>query len=830
MRVPISWLRQHVTLPSDVTARQVGDELIRLGLEVETVEPVADITGPLVVGRVQSIEELTEFKKPIRFCQVHVGDNEVRGIVCGARNFAEGDLIVAALPGSVLPGGFAIAARQTYGKTSDGMFCSESELGLSTESDGILVLDPDSASVGENALSLLGLDDEVLDIAVTPDRGYALSIRGVAREAAIAFTTDFVDSVLESTNLPSPVSDTQPRSCTSEDPQLCDVFTLRTLTDVDPSAPTPAWMAARLRAAGMRPVSVIVDITNYVMLETGQPLHAFDADVVSGGLVARRAQAGETLETLDHVVRELDSEDLVIADDSGPLALAGTMGGVTSEISSTSTNVLLEAAHFDAITVAKMSRRHRLSSEASRRFERGVDSALAPYASERAAALLVELAGARNCGMIGVEHAHEPVAIRISSQLPSDVSGASIDEATVIDNLRLVGCDVETHGDADPQQLVVRPPTWRPDLTDPADLVEEVIRLVGYDSIPATLPTPPAGRGLTAAQVARRRALRVIAGLGFVETLSYPFVGDKDFEQTGITADDPRRQVVRVANPLSDEQPGLRTTLLPGLLATARRNVSRGNDNLAISEAGLVFLPELAAPGAPRPDLSTRPTEEELDALDRALPHQPLHLAVVMTGQRDRAGWWGKGRSASWDDALGAAKAVADDLGVTVEVATATMAPFHPGRCAQLSVDGNVIGHAGELHPKVVAAWGLPERATAFELDVSALIERSTATTRTAPQFSTFPVAKEDVALIVDSNVASADVAQALRDGGGNLIESVRLFDVYTGEQVPEGHRSLAFAIRMRAADHTLTVEEVSEVRQAALSAAESACGARLRD
>ena len=391
MRVPVSWLREFVKLPDAVTGREISGALIRLGLEVETVDVIGDVRGSIVVGRVTEIEKLTEFKKPIRICQVDVGAQHggVREIVCGASNFEQDDLVVVALPGAELPGGFEIAARQTYGHVSAGMICSPRELHLGDDHSGIIVLPPGIGDPGTPAAGLLGLGEEVLDIAVTPDRGYALSIRGVAREASIAFGAPFTDPVGTLSPLLNPAPDTAPRECLSEDFSACDVFTLRTLTRVDAGAPTPLWMKQRLIAAGMRPISVIVDVTNYVMLETGQPLHAFDLDKVAGPLRARRAAAGETLTTLDHVDRDLDPEDLVIADDSGPLALAGTMGGLKSEIGPATTSLALEAAHFDAVVVARMSRRHKLSSEASRRFERGVDRVIAPYASDRAASLLI---------------------------------------------------------------------------------------------------------------------------------------------------------------------------------------------------------------------------------------------------------------------------------------------------------------------------------------------------------------------------------------------------------------------------------------------------------
>ncbi len=829
MRVPISWLREFVELPSDTTGREISDALINLGLEVETVDVVADVTGPVVFGLVTEIEELTEFKKPIRFCQVDVGsaNGGVRDIVCGAQNFAVGDAVVVALPGAVLPGGFAIAARQTYGHTSDGMICSSRELECGDDHDGIMVLDSADVTVGDLAGPTFGFGEEVLDIAVTPDRGYALSIRGVAREAAIAFGVEFHDRALDLADLPAPGDKDEPVACGFDTSGGCDVFTARTIVGLDASAPTPRWISQRLIAAGMRPVSLIVDITNYVMLETGQPLHAFDRDTLSGGLRARLATAGESLTTLDHVERELHPEDLVIADDSSALALAGTMGGVSSEISEASVNIVLEAAHFDPMVVARMSRRHRLSSEASRRFERGVDPVLAPYASGYAASLILQLAGGTYVGMTAEEAPTEPSVITMSAQRPAKTAGMDISAGTTVDALRLVGATVEHDGDL----LSIQPPSWRPDLTDPADAVEEVIRLLGYDRIPSRLPSAPAGRGLSVEQQLRRRASVLAASMGLVEVLNYPFVGSADLDKTGIPKGDPLRSGVRLVNPLSDEQPELRTTLLPGLLAAARRNSSRGAESIHLFEIGSVSI-ESSNPAdrvTPRVGVTTRPSDEDLARLNETIPAQHRALAGVLVGPRELAGATSLGRTADWADAVKIATDLSAALGVVVQVEQGALTPFHPGRCAQLVVDGRVLGYAGELHPRVCADWELPARASAFELDLDQIVALGSGHVATGPTVHTFPVAKEDLALVVAADVPAASVLSALQHGGGELLESVRLFDVYEGDQVGDGMKSLAFALRFRAGDRTLDVKDVVSARSAAIAAAADQCGAVLR-
>ncbi|NEC29954.1 phenylalanine--tRNA ligase subunit beta [Streptomyces sp. SID8111] len=836
MRVPLSWLREYVDLPATETGRDVQAKLIAAGLEVETVEHLgADLKGPLVVGQVLTIEELEGFKKPIRFCTVDVGTangtGEPQEIVCGARNFSVGDKVVVVLPGAVLPGGFAISARKTYGKVSHGMICSSDELGMGDDgSKGIIVLPPET-EVGKDAIELLELVDEVLDIAVTPDRGYCLSLRGVARETATAYGLPLRDPAL--LDVPGPNAFGYPVKVS--DPAGCDRFTARTVTGLSPEARSPIWLQRRLQKVGMRPISLAVDITNYVMMELGQPLHAYDRAQVQGTIGVRRAEPGEKLTTLDGVERTLDAEDLVITDDRGPIGLAGVMGGADTEIADgnggggASTDVVIEAAHFDAVSVARTARRHRLSSEASRRFERGVDPQAAAAAAQRTVDLLVLLAGGTaEAGVTEVVAPSAPRTITLPANHPDKVAGVAYGRETVVRRLQQVGCDV--YGQ---DELIVTVPSWRPDLTDPNDLAEEVIRLEGYENLPATLPRPPAGRGLSGRQRLHRRIGRALAGAGYVEAPNYPFVSEQVFDQLGLAADDPARRVVRLTNPLSDEEPALRTSLLPGLLGALRRNDGRGSHDLALFETGLVFHPRAEQRKAVRLPVDRRPTDEELAGLDAALPEQPRHVAVVLAGARERDGWWGKGRPADWADAVEAARTVAREAGAELIVRKGQYGPWHPGRCAELAVvvDGaeRVVGHAGELHPGVLKTLGLPERTCAAELDLDAVSSAGQDTPQ-APAISTFPVATQDVALVVDAFVPSADVEAALREGAGELLESIRLFDVYeNAEQLGEGRKSLAYALRFRAADRTLTVDEASAARESAVALAGERTGAVLR-
>ena len=863
MRVPLSWLREYVTLPEPVDVADVARRLTAAGLEVESFESVGHDVRGVVVGQVLDIEELTGLKKPIRYCRVAVSESqlgappeEASGVICGATNFAVGDRIALALPGALLPGGFGrgdrgegsprmeISARRTYGRMSEGMICAVDELGIGDDHTGIAVL-PSTAPLGEDFVKYAGLRDDVLDIAVNPDRGYAVSIRGVARELASAYQVAFTDPagvvVDDSVN-----PDVWPASIS--DPTACDRFVLREVRGFDPAAPSPVAMRVRLARCGVRSVSLAVDVTNYLMLELGQPLHAFDRAKLSGPIVVRRALPGETLETLDHVTRTLDPRDILITDASGPISMAGTMGGLSTEISSDSTDIVVEAAHFDEVGTATMSRRHKLHSEASYRFERGVDRELPLVASARAAAMLAALGGGST--LPGCTHAQVDVerrTIAMAVDYPDRVAGVVYGRDTVLRRLREIGCEISVDpstGSAPtvapwraepvwgPQAstaptVTVRPPSWRPDLTDPADLTEEVIRLEGYENIPAAMPRALAGRGLTARQRLRRSIGRTLAEDGYVEVLGSPFVPAADADSLGLTAQDLRRVAVTVANPLSDDEPLLRTTLLPGLFRVLNRNIGRGFADASLFEFGLVFRPRPgAAASAPILAVDKGPSMAELGTLQAALPDQPLCLGAVLTAPR------------TWLDAVDVARAVGSDCRVPLTIKADKYAPWHPGRCAAIyaqvvSADSRrewLAGHAGELHPRVIEAFGLPERTCAVELDLTVLFAAAEAAGPVqAPSLSAYPLATQDVALVVPAEVPAADVEAALMTGAGPLLEELRLFDVYTGEQVGADRKSLAYALRFRAPDRTLTVAETTAARDEAVAEAERRVGAVLR-
>jgi phenylalanyl-tRNA synthetase beta chain len=819
MRVSVAWLREWVDALANPAV--LTDALVGIGIEVEgAVDLGSTVDGPLVVGRVREIEELTGFKKRIRYCQVDTGDT-VRGIICGAFNFAVDDLVVVALPGTVLPGGFEIAARKTYDRISDGMICSARELGIGDDHSGIIVLPPGAGRPGDEARPLVGLDDVVLDLEVTPDRGYALSVRGIARELSHALGVEFRDPAL-SVEAPG-ATDEPPYPVTVEDTLGCDRFAARLVRGIDPDAPTPPLIRHRLTVAGIRSISLAVDITNYLMLELGQPMHAFDPNRLSGPLVVRRARPGERLTTLDGVQRKLDPEDMVICDDTGPISLAAVMGGENTEMQPDSVDVLFEAAHWDPVMVSRTARRHRLLSEAAKRWERGVDPQLALVALEKAVRLLIDHAGGElDQRVLDLDAVSPPLPVTVPADLPSRVAGVAYEPARVTEILTEIGCAIEPVGDA----LVATPPTWRPDLLQPADFAEEVVRLDGYGKVPSVLPVAPPGRGLTPQQRRRRSVGRALAENGYVEVLSYPFISPGVLDALRIPEGDPRRRVVRVTNPLSDEEPLLRTTLLPPLLGTLRRNLGRGHRDLALYELGPVYRATGAEGTPPVMGVDARPSDADLAAAERFVPEQPWHVAVVLAGDVEPAGWWGSGRAASWADAVEAARITLTTSGVPVEVRAGSVPPWHPGRCAEILVDGRVVGHAGELHPAVCSALDLPRRTAAMELDLDAVPLPGVVP---APRISGYPPALIDVALVVADATPAAEVAAALAEGAGELLEAVRLFDVYSGEQLGSGRKSLAYKLTFRAPDRTLTVEEAVAARDAAVAVAAARYGAVLR-
>ncbi|MEO6793850.1 MAG: phenylalanine--tRNA ligase subunit beta [Mycobacterium sp.] len=834
MRIPYSWLREVLTAGAprfDISPEEMEQALLRVGHEVEAVHTLGPVTGPFKVGRVAAIEELTEFKKPIRACRVDVGEAELREIVCGATNFVAGELVAVALPGAVLPGDFAIATRKTYGRTSDGMICSAAELHMSSggsgDHSGILVLPAGTAEPGADAAAVLGLDDVVFELAITPDRGYCMSVRGLARDLACALDIDFIDPA-SSDVVPALPADGPGWPLSVQPGTGVRRFALRGVTGIDPAAVSPWWLQRRLALCGIRAISPAVDATNYVMVELGHPMHAHDRARITGGFDVRFARAGETVTTLDDVERKLEPADVLIVDDVATAAIGGVMGSGSTEMRADSTDVLLEAAIWDPAAVSRTARRLHLPSEAARRYERSVDPAISVAVLDRCAALLAEIAG----GIVEPTltdwrgdppiDTWNPAPIEIAADLPDRTAGVRYPDGTTTRRLTQIGCAVSVAGDT----LTVTPPTWRPDLRQPADLVEEVLRLEGLESIPSVLPAAPAGRGLTYTQRRRRAIGKSLALAGYVEVLPTPFLPAGVFDTWGLADDDPRRITASVLNPLEADRPQLASTLLPSLLEALGRNVSRG-----ISDVALFAIAQVVQPTGParRTDVfavDRRPTDAEIAALDHALPRQPQHIAVALTGLAEPRGPWGPGRPVEAADAIEAARTIARAGGVEVTLRAGAYLPWHPGRCAVVLIGQTVIGHAGQLHPAVIERAGLPKGTCAVELNLDAI---PGAQSLPAPRVSPFPAVFQDVALVVEEKVTAQSVADAVREGAGELLEDIALFDVYTGPQVGEGRKSLAFALRFRAADRTLTEDEASAARDAAVARAAEAVGAALR-
>jgi phenylalanyl-tRNA synthetase beta chain len=816
MRAPLSWIKEFVEIPASVTADQISDGLIRVGFEVEEIiKQGADLTGPLKFAKVLSIEEITEFKKPIRYVGLDCGEGETRYVICGATNFAVGDLVVAALPGAILPGEFKIGARETYGKTSNGMICSGRELGISDDHAGILVFSEGEVTIGADAIDVLQINDVIFDVAVNPDRGYALSIRGIAREVAGSLDLKFTDPVNALRGLKFAETGKGVTAKIGEK-SSASVFYVRTLSDFDPKATTPIWMRRRIEKMGMRSISLVVDVTNYVMLELGQPLHAFDKSKIKGGLTIKLAGKAQKFKTLDGVERTLDPNDLMVCDDEQPLALAGTMGGLSSEISETTTDIALEAVHFCEVCIAKNSRRHKLSSEASRRLERSVDPSLAEFASARFVQLLTAHSSAKHVAtVVDGEPIYAPL-VTIDPAYVSKTLGFDIPAKKVAEVLRVIGCDV------DEKSFTIDPPSWRADLLTAADFTEEVARMIGYDKIPSVLPPRPLHATLTPTQKRRRAVATMLASRGLAEVQTFPFTNQATIDSMGFVGE--RAATYKVANPMSEEFPLMRVHLVPGLIEVAQRNISRGAKDFAIFEMGSIFRSDQKLVPAISPDLSKRPSKTIIDEIFASVPPQGYHVAGLLVGKTENENWQGKARSYNWQDAISYAQDVLALCNLEWTVARSDLAPWHPGRCAELIVNGKAVAHAGELHPRIVSAYGLPERSVAFAVALSALPDSALVRPTTV---GTMPAAVQDVALIVESNVSAADIEGALRAGAGDLLESITLFDRY--DKIGDGKISLAFTLVFRAQDRTLTGEEVSAMREAATAVAAAKFGAVVR-
>ena len=795
MRVSLNWLAEYITLPTDDVA-VIREAFESLGHEVEGIEHFAADWTEVVVAEVVTIEPHPDADK-VRLCQVVYDDARTPvDVVCGAWNFDVGAIVPFAKPGAVLPGGFEIGTRRIRGVESNGMICSERELGLGEDAAGILVLDAD-APVGADFADLVALPDVVFDLSITPNRPDAMSMLGIARELSAYFDVPYAMTAPE---LPT-VAGTPATTVEIQDPTGCLRFTGREIQGLE-IGPSPFWMRQRLRTAGVRAISNAVDVTNYVMMELGHPLHAFDADrIVGDHLVVRRAEEGESMVTLDDIERTLSADDLVICDDTGAVSLAGTMGGATSEVSEGTTRVFLEAATWDPPTIMWMSRRHGLRSEASARFERGVDPGLPLRASSRAAQLLAEMSGATVLKGV-VDEVAVPVSERTLELSMSDVtrtlgSGFTVDEISGL----LEKLELRVSGE-DP--LVVTVPTFRPDLERPVDLIEEVARLWGYDRFGESLPRGSAS-GLTPEQRRERRLRAALTGAGLHQAVHLSFMDPGDLDLIGYPATDPARRLVTVRNPLREEEGALRTTLLPGLLASLQYNASHGAEYGGLYETGRVFFSE--------------PDEE-----DPRIPDQPLRLGFALYGASGGLELGGAGRPTDAYTATALMRLIGEALDLEIGLQGTTYPGYHPGRCAEVLVDGRSIGHVGEVHPSVAKHYDLDGRVAAGELALPALVA-----SRPKPQLETpsvFPRSEFDLAFVIERDVPAAELVATTVAAAGDLVESAEVFDEYRG--LEDGRKSLAIHYVLRASDRTLSGEDVAPVRAAMIDSAAST-GAVLR-
>jgi phenylalanyl-tRNA synthetase beta chain len=822
MRVPYSWLREYCD--PGVTPAELADRLVMTGTEVERV----DIVGPpspdnFVIGKVTEAVQHPDADR-LRVCTVDVGEDGPRTIVCGAPNVGSGQTVAVALPGARMPGGDKLRKAKLRGVASEGMILAADELEINEDHDGIMVLD-DALAAGTPLAEVLPLAEPVLEIEVTPNRSDCFGVYGVAREVH-AVTGAMLGRPPWATEPPAEGAGKAEdfASVTVEVPDLCPRFTARVFTDVK-VGPSPLWLQERLSAAGQRPISNIVDITNYVMLMTAQPLHAYDLDKVPGGeLIVRTARPGEKMTTLDDVERELDAETVLVCDRDQPTGIAALMGGQVSEVSDTTTSVLLEVANWNGTNVLETSRRLSLRSEASARFEKQLHPDLCLRAQAVASRLIVELCGAKLVpGTIDVAAPEPPARVlRLRGARVTGILGMEIPAADQRAYLERMSFEVLSDGD---DLEVTVPPDRYYDVTREIDLIEEVGRLHGFtENLPTTLPKVGEGKvgRLNRTQRLRRRAEDELRDLGFDQIVGWSFTDPGEAGRLRIEEPDPRADPILVANPLSDEGAAMRTTLLGSLLDVAARNLARGREAVALFEAGAVYLrgtpPTRGGPLAGNfPGNTPAPVTE---------PHRYGALAV---GPLVPKSWRGGGEPVDFYALKGVLEALASGLGCPPLTFWPTSEPFlHPGRSAMVAIGQAPLGWLGEVHPLVCRTWDVPA-AVGFEINASWLLTTATLGDEEFEDVTTFPAARRDLAVVVPADAAAADVVAAVRAGGGALLREVDVFDLYAGEQLGEGKKSLALALEFRAADRTLTDEEVEAARGSILGELEK-IGGTLRE
>jgi phenylalanyl-tRNA synthetase beta chain len=810
MRVPYSWLREYCD--PGITPEELADRLVMTGTEVERIE----IAGPpkpdnFVIGKVVAAEQHPDADR-LRVCTVEVGEEGPRTIVCGAPNVGAGQTVAVALPGARMPGGEKLRKAKLRGVASEGMILAADELEVGEDHDGILVLD-DSLAAGAPLSDVMPLADPVLEIEVTPNRSDCFGVHGVAREVhAVTGAALAPDPWAEDAPADGPGTVEDLASVTVEVPQLCPRFTARAFVDVRMGS-SPLWLQQRLSAAGQRPINNVVDITNYVMLLTAQPLHAFDLDKVPGGaLFVRAAAEGQKMTTLDDVERTLDAETVVVADTDGPTGIAGVMGGQVSEVSEGTTRVLLEAANWNGSNILRTSRLLGLRSEASARFEKQLHPELAMRAQRIASRLMVELCRAKLVpGTIDVAAPEPPPrTLTLRAERVRGMLGMEIAQGEQQTYLERLGFGVEPAGE---DLAVTVPPDRYYDVTREIDLIEEVARVHGLDqNLPTTLPRVGERVGrLSRPQRLRRRAEDALRDLGFDQLVSWSFTDPGEPGRLRIAADDLRAKPILLANPLSEEQSAMRTTLLGSLLDSAARNAARGAGRLALYEVGSVYL-DSAPPREGGPLAGAFPGERPAPVTE------PLRIGALALGELTPGSWSTPARPADFFALKGVAEALAGQLGTALEFAPTEQPFLHPGRTAAITIAGAPAGWLGELHPLVCRVWDVPA-AVAFEIDAAPLLAAATGGEEGYEDVTTFPAATRDLAVVIPVATPAAEVRATVLGVGGELLRSAEVFDLYEGEQLGEGQKSLALSLSFRASDRTLTDEEVTAARDAIVAA-----------
>ena len=789
MKFSEKWLREWANPASDT--QTLVDQITMAGLEVDGFEPVAGEFSGVIVGEVLKVEPHPDADK-LRVCQV-AGGAEVVQVVCGAPNVREGLKVPFATVGAVLPGDFRIKAAKLRGQPSNGMLCAEAELGLSESNEGLMEL-PADATVGQDLADYLGLNDVTIDVDLTPNRADCLSIRGLAREVGVLNGLNVCEPAIE----PVPATHQDVVSVALEAPAACPRYLGRIVRNVDLSAPTPLWMVEKLRRSGVRSIDAAVDVTNYVMLELGQPLHAFDRAEIEGGIVVRMAQPEEELVLLDGQTVKLTADTLVIADHSKALAIAGVMGGEHSGVSEKTRDIVLESAWFEPIALAGKARHYSLHTDASHRFERGVDYQLARTAMERATRLLLDITGGEPGEIVeAISEAHLPKAPQVTVRAGrlNAVLGMDIERERVDDILAGLGLEIiSREGEA----WTVRVPSYRPDISIEEDLIEEVGRVYGYNNLPVTQPTG----SLTMRPKAE--ALRPVAAVqnyfvscGYQEAITYSFVDPKIQEIL-----DPQREGIALANPISADLAVMRTTLWSGLVKTLGYNQNRQQSRVRLFETGLRFV-------------------REGDRIDQ----QPM-LAGIVAGSQLSENWANGRRDADFYDVKGELESLFQLLGVNIRFAAGSHPALHPGQTAQLFLEDQPVGWLGAMHPLVQKKLDVDGTILMFELFLNPILSGYVPNFK---EFSKFPEVRRDLAIIIGNEIAFADVDRVVRNNAGNRLTALRAFDVYEGEKLGEGKRSLALSLFWQHPERTLNDDEVHELFDGVVSALQKELEATLR-